>query len=356
MTNPRHLAAGALLLAAPTWAGGPQLSGTLALRNQGLRQGATDIDRRQVQLRLNARQRLGTDTALELRLANGPPDAPNLSFDELRRFFHVWPVYADRYFVEHTRPGLQLRFGRLPPLGRYSEMIFDADVNVDGLTAAWTTGRWTVNLNATALHEPSSFGDPKPGLGLILERDLGGKARAAVGFHQLGDAASLALARADGQLERFDTNRSLVVPDRDGDGRPEAFAPSRFRILELALRTPLRVLGPSGQATVDLVHNTGAPDRDFGAYLELTTEDALRGWRTTVRWFHLEQDATVGGYHGETLAGTNRTGWHAELRRALRKDLDLRAWFIHAEGIDPVANGLPPPNNNEMRLDLLYRW
>lgn len=345
----------AFLLASSLRAGGPEFSGTFVLRNQGLRRGATDIDRRQVQLRLNARQRLGSDSALEIRLANGPPDAPDLSFDELRRFFHVWPLYADRYFVEHTRPRLRLRFGRLPPTGRSSELIYDADVNVSGLTAEYERGPWKWNLNATALHEPSAFGDLKPALGLVIEREVGA-ARVALGFHALGDAADLAVARAEGQLERFATNRARVVPDRDGDGHPEAFAPSRFRLLELAVRAPLRLLGPSGQVTLDVVNNAGAPDRDFAALLELTTTDALRGWRTTARWFRIEQDAVVGGYQGETLTGTNREGWHVEARRALRKDLDFRAWFIHAEAVAPGANGQQASNDNELRLDLIYRW
>lgn len=345
----------ALALCATACGAAPlKLSGTHVIRYQGLRRGLTAIDRIQTQLRITGEMQLGAGRRLELRLTGGPNEAPNLSFNEIRDFFDDWPLYLERYYVEQERGRWRLRLGRQPPLARRSELIYDADVNVSGLTARWARGDWRLHLSATVLHEISGWGDYQPALGLVVER-LAGPRSYTLGLHKLGSATELARARLDGRLRPFDSNRRRQLPDADGDGFPEVDPTSSFRLLEASARLPMRALGEGGRFTMHVVKNLGAPDRDRAVLFEFMAPEALPRTQGIVRLFRVEQDAVVSGYHGETIEGTNLEGLHALLKRQLSRTADFRVWYTTTRGLARGATG-KPVDVDEFRVDFIHRF
>jgi len=350
--------AGALGLAgllAAGAAGAAEVAGRVILRNQTLRNHTRNLDRRQMQLRLKLDQELSSRWAATARLTGGKKASPNLSFDEVEEFLGDYPMWFDRANLRWTPDEtLWVELGRVGRPLAGSQLLVDVDSKFDGMRLQARRGSWTLRGGAYWLTELRRAGLVHGAFAAQVQRRWG-RHSAALGWLDFGDADRLARAKAGGILVGPGSNRSLLGPDVTGDGVRDRASVSEFEIVNLLLEAPLNRDPEGWRAQLELSRNTGAQDRDFGYFLQLSGPTHREKVSATLRSFRIEQDAAVAGFPAENFQGVNVQGWSVMLLRELSPATTFRAWFTAAHAVDAVR-GLLPPDSDEIRLDVITRF
>ncbi|HEU5305466.1 MAG TPA: putative porin [Gemmatimonadales bacterium] len=268
--------------------------------------GAPNIDKEVVRLRAGITYPLRDYLTVRARIATGSPGDPNSTDITLGQFVDDLAFSVDMASVELNRPRWGLMGGKFINPLLSTELVWDGDVNPQGLAGRVTAGKMgKVTGTLTGLYfvvdqQANDTGSDMAGGQLALKAKAGARwqVTAAASYYDYR-IRSLALADAGDirgnrlapggarYLSDFDLLNALVTVDYTGFGE----------------RFPLRVVG-------DYVHNAGKRAKDLNtgwaadAYVGRVTRPGEARWR--YGYAVAETDAILAAFaHDNTTLGTN---------------------------------------------------
>jgi putative porin len=266
--------------------------------------GAPNIDREVVRLRAGITYPLRDYLTVRARIATGSPGDPNSTDITLGQFVDDLAFSVDIASVELNRPRWGLLGGKFANPLLSTELVWDGDVNPQGLSGRVTVGKpGNVTGTLTALYfvvdqQAGDTGSDMTGGQFTLKANAGARwqVTAAAGYYDYR-IRSLALADAGdirgnrmapvgrAYLSDFDLLNLLVTAAYTGFGE----------------RFPVRVVG-------DYVHNSGANDLNTGWAADVHVGRVTRPGETRWRYGYAvaETDAILAAFaHDNTSLGTN---------------------------------------------------
>jgi hypothetical protein len=267
--------------------------------------GAPNIDKEVVRLRAGITYPLREYLVVRARVATGSPGDPNSTDITLGQFVDDLAFSVDIASVELNRPHWGLVGGKFTNPLLSTELVWDGDVNPQGLGGRVTIGKaGQVTGTLTALYfivdqQAGDSGSDMAGGQFVLKAKAGARwqVTAAAGYSDYR-IRSLYNAEVSGDirgnrrdstltayLSDFDLLNALVTVEYAGFGE----------------RFPLRVVG-------DYVHNSGANDLNAGWAADLYVGRVTRPGETRWRYGYAlaETDAILAAFaHDNTTLGTN---------------------------------------------------
>lgn len=310
MTNRVRTLAGllAVLAGRPGAAQGPaqlRFNGDFRVRyeytNAG--NGALALGREVVRLRAGIIYPLRQDIMLRARLATGDPDDPNSTDVTLSSFANDFAVSLDLASVEVTRSRWGASAGKFPNPFQYTELVWDGDVNPQGVAGRFTLGD-RAKLSATIT-----------GLYFIVDQQANNLS-SDMGGGQFTLSAPAGRWKMSASAALYDYRIRSLTAANAGDTRTNRLAPggtaylSDFELFDFLIAVdyagfgedyPLRVVG-------DYVHNSGASDLNTGYEADLILGKTLKQGDLRYRYGYAmaEADAVFAAFsHDNTTIGTN---------------------------------------------------
>jgi hypothetical protein len=304
-----------LVLLAGLWASTAQaqsapqlrLSGDFRVRYEYTTKGngALPLDREVVRFRLGMTYPLREDVTVRARLATGDPNDPNSTDVTVGSFVNDFPFSLDLASLELNRPRWGLAAGKFTNPLLSTELVWDGDVNPQGLSGRVTLGKpGGVTGTLTALYfvvdqQVADTGSDMAGAQFALRAKAGAQwqVTAAAGYYdyRIRSLANATLADdvrgnrlAPGNtayLSDFNLLNALVTVDYTGFGE----------------RFPLRIVG-------DYVHNSGANDLNTGWEADVYVGRVTRPGETRWRYGYgvTQTDAILAAFgQDNTTLGTN---------------------------------------------------
>lgn len=254
-------ASGASAVAAPA-APRLKLSGDLRVRGQYDTSDSDRPDRSSAQLRarLGATWRVNDLVSVGARLVTGDGDDPNSVDVQLSNWDDDLAATLDQAWLQLNLGDLKLFGGKMPQPFTRTELVWDGDVNPQGIAATWRHARadgsaWRAN-----------------GLFFLVDERVAGADSTMLGVQFGHDTRAFGDWKFDASLALYDYSLKSVAGADSGDWRTNLLNPdgtylSDFRLVDaivgatwsgLGERWPLRLVG-------DVVKNTGArTDGDHG--------------------------------------------------------------------------------------------
>ena len=282
------------------------VTGDLRLRYQGDYSGIDQPDRSssQVRARLGATLAVNDRVSVGARLVTGDPDDPNSTDVQLSNFDDDLQVSLDLAYARLDLGDLALYGGKLPQPFARTDLVWDSDVNPQGVSAVYRhalAGGSTLRANGlffvvdeNAVAADSTMVGAQLGYDLPVADDWKLDASAAYYDYRLGSVAG-------GDAGDFRSNL------RNPDGRYR----SDFDLADLLVgvtwsgagsRWPVRVLA-------DYVRNLGAAtaaDTGYGIDVALGRASRQGDWRLTYGYSVAETDAVLAAFSHDNIGfGTN---------------------------------------------------
>jgi hypothetical protein len=269
---------------------------------------ARNRDRGVLRGRLRARYAVTPWLSIGGQLATGDPDDPNSTDVTLSNFVDDLQVSLDQAYLHASFGALQLDGGKFANPFSRTDLVWDGDVSLQGLSASYAhslAGKTGPVVRLVALYSPIDEQANGP------DSDLRGVQ--AIMSHASSDRRwefDLAAGYFDYQL------RSLAGGD-SGDFRTNRLDPSGrrylsdFNLLDAIAGVTWRGLGEAWPLAlrVDRVRNLGAStsaDSGIGVDLALGRADSNGHWRVALGYARVETDAVLAAFsHDNTALGTN---------------------------------------------------
>lgn len=283
-----------------------KVSGDLRLRGQADWSDEDGKNRGSMQVRgrLGATFAVNERVTIGARLATGDSDDPNSSDVQLSNWLDDLEVSLDMAYVQFNFDRLTLYGGKMPQPFARTDLVWDGDVNPQGLGATWKqplAGGGTLRANGLAFIVDESAGGPDS---TMLGAQLG------YDSPQRGDwrfDANLAYYHYDlGSLAGADAG-DLRTNLLDADGRYL----SEFRLANLLLGATWTGLGEQWplRLVVDYVHNTGAAtdaDTGYSAEIGLGKAAVPGDWRVAYGYSMAQADAVLTAFSQDNIGiGSN---------------------------------------------------
>lgn len=265
---------------------------------------APNLDREVVRLRIGITYPLREYVVVRGRLATGDPGDPNSTDVTLGKFVDDLAFSLDIASVELNRPRWGLVAGKFTNPLLSTELVWDGDVNPQGLSGRVTLGKpGGVTGTLTALYfvvdqQVADTGSDMAGAQFAVKAKAGAQwqVTAAAGYYDYrirslfntdaGDIRGNRRIPANtAYLSDFDLLNALVMVDYAGFGE----------------RLPLRVVG-------DYVHNSGASDLNTGWEADVYVGRVTRPGETRWRYGYAvaQTDAILAAFgQDNTTLGTN---------------------------------------------------
>lgn len=277
------------------------VSGDVRLRSQGdYADNARDRESAQVRGRLGIAYRVNDTVTLGARLATGDPDDPNSSDVQLSNFDDDLQFTLDQAYVQVNVGELKLYGGKIPQPFTRTELVWDGDVNPQGLSATY---RHSLS-NGSALRANSLF--------FVVDENAVAADSTMAGV-QLGyDFVAGQALKFDLSAAYYDYTLGSVVGADAGDFRsnlrnPDGSYQSDFDLGDVIVgatwtgmgeRWPVRVIG-------DYVHNFGAvnaQDTGYGVDLAFGRTSQARDWRVTYGYSVAEAESVLAAFSHDNIA------------------------------------------------------
>jgi hypothetical protein len=336
------------------------------------RRGAENRNRERMRLRLGATVDIGEGLLAGFRLRSGDPRDAQSPYHDFGRSDGRWmlgsaDVNIDLAYLSYKPKFLEGSFltgGKFKhPFARtpvYGELVWDADVNPEGLAAGYTT---TLNEDLQ--------------LSLVLgEYQLIGDDAGPTGNHT-NDTFSVFVTQATADIRLSDTSKLMAAlgwynySDPEPDGTTLAVAQNAGNMLQgTGLPAPLdfeyvsdfSILNPvlalttefagmplkfSGEYILNTQARGAADDRDTGYALGVWL--GRSGWSGFYQWQVIEQDAVFSPFAQDDFQqSTNFRGHVLGLNYKLTDHLGARAWGL----ISKQIRGGPSHYGSRLRFDL----
>ena len=334
------------------------LSGDLRVRQEfNFSDGATrDRSRTAIRARLRARYSLSDKLMIGAGLSTGDPTDPNSTDVTLSGFNDDLPVSLDQAWLGYANGGLSLYAGKFPQIFARSEMVWDGDVNLQGVAGAYSAPvGGGAKLDARALYfilDESATGPDSSMLGAQAQASLPAGAEWN---------ASVAAAYYHYRLD------SLVGTD-SGVFRTNLSSQGRF-LSDFRLADMIGTLTYSGigerwpvQLNADYVHNFGAAvEEDSGYNIELALGRTVAPGDLRFAYVHsrVGVDAVLAIFSRDNIPfGTNYMLHALTLDYVPVSRVLLNASFYHYRLLDAVYSGPFAAEDwrNRLRLSLMYSF
>lgn len=286
------------------------IAGDVRLRSQGdYAEQARGRESAQFRGRLGATYRVNEVVTLGSRLATGDPDDPNSSDVQLSNFNDDLQFTLDQAYVQLNLSDLKLYGGKFPQPFTRTELVWDGDVNPQGVSALYKRSLG----GGSALRANGLF--------FIVDEDAVGADGTMTGA-QLGyDVAAGDALKFDISLAYYDYKLGSVVGGDAGDFRtnlrnPDGSYQSDFNLGDVIVgatwtgygnRWPVRVVG-------DYVHNFGAinsQDTGYGVDLSVGRASQVSDWRLTYGYSVAETESVLAAFSHDNIALATNYRLHA---------------------------------------------
>ncbi|MFT3763016.1 MAG: putative porin [Pseudoxanthomonas sp.] len=294
----------------PTLASGEtqklKISGDLRVRGQYDNSDSDGKNRSssQVRARLGATYAINDRLTAGARIVTGDDDDPNSSDVQLSNWDDDLKVSLDQAYLQANFGNLKLFGGKMPQPFVRTELVWDGDVNPQGVAATYK--RKLGNGGAFRAN----------GLFFVVDEQAAGPDSTMLGA-QLGyDTPQLGDWKFDGSAAFYDYTLDSVAGADSGDWRTNLLNPdgsylSDFRLADVIVgasyagfgeRWPLRIVG-------DYVKNTAARtdgDTGYGLDLALGRASKVGDWRFSYGYAAAEVDAVLAAFSQDNIGiGTN---------------------------------------------------
>lgn len=277
-----------------------KVSGDLRLRAQG--DWADDANNRgsmQLRGRLGATFAVNDRLTIGARLATGDSDDPNSTDVQLSNWLDDLEVSLDQAYIAFNVDQLTLYGGKMPQPFVRTELVWDGDVNPQGLGAIW--------------RRPLAGGGAlrAAGLAFVVDESAAGPDSTMLGA-QLGyESPALGDWRFDVHGAYFHYDLGSIAGADAGDFRsnlrnPDGSYRSDFRLANLLFGVSYAGLGERWplRLVADYVRNTGAAtdaDTGYGADLILGKASAAGDWRVTYGYSMAQTDAVLAAFSHDNI-------------------------------------------------------
>jgi hypothetical protein len=335
-----------------------------------------DRDRERIRLRFGGDYRLDDEFSVGARLRTGDPDDPNSPHSTLGDVFNSDNFELDRAFLAwkpQSAQGLRLvggKFGhpfQANPV--YGELVWDADVNPEGLAATYTVPG----------DEPGEKLDLALGHYVSVEQGGGDEAAMFVaqvaGARRLGEKTTGTLALGyydygnltpDGSLALVNENPSQTaggnqLVDTDGDTVMDDFA-SGFQIWNPIAAVTYEGWGRPVTFSTEFIHNadaTGTEDSGMAAGVSVGRQKQAGDWLWYGQWQKVEQDAVFAAFaQDDFLLASNFEGWVLGTRYRITDSVGAHLWGLICSREKRGSTATTDGNGDQwrLRLDLDVRF
>lgn len=321
-------------------------------------------NRERVRLRLGATIDIAPEWEAGFRIRTGNPDDPNSPHQTLDGMFDSFEWNLDRAYLRYTpdwTDGLSVVGGKFAhPFARnpvYGELVWDADVNPEGIAASYK--RRVGDRYSVALHA---------GEYILQEQDKGDEASlfAAQGVAEAkwNDDWSSKLAIAYYQYVNLvpdgsgftlrDNGGFNRVVDKNGDGINDNFA-SDFRILNPWFSVTYNGWDYPVTVSGEGIVNTASEGTDHDGYalgMVIGRLSRARDWRLFYQFQRVERDAVFAAFaQDDFVMPSNFKGHVFGGDYGLTDRVSVRAWGLVTSMINTPA-GFSDDDQVRMRIDL----
>jgi Putative porin len=292
-------------------------------------EGETQRNRERIRARINLNATLGDDLIVGITLATGAsnPVSANQSLDG---GFTRKDIGFDRaYFAWDATDKLRLTGGKMPnPLFRPGghHLIFDSDLNPEGLALSYDTGHAFVNFGGFWVEERSAEDDA-----ILYALQGGYKA-------MIGDSTELTVGASYMNYAATQGYAPFYLGAAEGNS-VDAFGNliNDYDLAELFAQADLEVAGEPLQIFLDYVENTAVDTQSKGYALGVRWRHASApgSWDVTWAYEDLEADAVIGTFTDSDFldGGTDGKGHVIRGTYVLRKNVQLNgSYFLNEKG------------------------
>jgi hypothetical protein len=266
--------------------------------------GSLKLGREVVRFRAGITYPVRDDITVRARLATGDPDDPNSTDVTLSSFVNDLTVSLDVASIENTRRRWAAYGGKFFNPLQYTELVWDGDVNPQGVAGKVMLGDATKALATLT------------GLYFIVDQQVNNLSSDMAGGQLTVAVPAGTKWKASASAAYYDYRIRSLSAAGAGDIRSNRLAPggaaylSDFDMLDLILaldysglgeRYPLRLVG-------DYVHNSGASDENTGYGVDAYVGRSARKGDLRYRYGYgmTETDAVLAAFsHDNTTLGTN---------------------------------------------------
>lgn len=289
-------------------------------------------DRGVLRARLGATYRASDRLTLGARLATGDPDDPNSTDIMLADFVDDLSASLDLAYARLQLGALEVTGGKFPNPFLRSELVWDGDVNPQGLTFTYRLpAAGGISPRLTAIH-------------FLVEEQAGSSGSAMNGL-QLGFArAGMGPWSFDAAVAYYDYELDSLVGAGPGDLRSNLLTPdgtaylSDFDLLDTVVAVTYAPVGTRWpvRGTLDLVRNLGAAtaaDTGYGIDLAFGKIANAGDVRFTYGYAVVETDAVLAAFsHDNTTLATNYRQYTLAIDYLLTPNIVLNGtWYRYRE-------------------------
>jgi hypothetical protein len=334
-----------------------RISGDARVRyEQNFGDSRRDRGRAAVRARLAVDYSASKNLEFGARIATGDPDDPNSTDVTLSGFDDDLDVSLDRLFVHANFGGLDLYGGKFANPFRSTDMVWDGDVNPQGVAGIYThpVGR-AASLRASTLY-------------FLINEDSGARDSNMIGGQLAIDLSPASQWKLKLAAAYYDYNlRSLVGAD-SGDFRSNLVAGGRyvsgFRLVDaigsvtytgLGERFPVELSGNYVTNRAAVV----AGDSGFLASLAVGRATEPEDWRFHYGYSEVGVDAVLAAFsHDNTDLPTNYLQHTLALDYVPLDDILLNASFYRYRVKDPAYPAAIPAGDwaNRLRVSIQYSF
>jgi Putative porin len=334
------------------------VSGDIRLRtefNTGDRD-ARDRNRATLRARLRASYAVTQVITAGGQIATGDPDDPNSSDVTLSNFDDDLQVSLDQAWLKATFGPVEIIGGKIPQPFIRTDMVWDGDVNPEGLSAAYKT-----KLGSSA----SFFAS---GLYFIIDESITGPDSRMIGGQIGGDAAVNQALKFGASVAYYDYSLKTIAGADAGDVRSNRFANGRylsdFNLLDIIGSANWTGLGARWPVliTANYVHNLGATtNADTGILLNASAGRLANtgDWRIAYGYAQTGTDAVFAAFSEDnTILATNYLQHSMVIDYVISPSLILNGAFFRYKPKSVIDAGANDPNDwlNRVRINLMAKF
>lgn len=318
--------------------------------------GTTDRHRQRMRFRVGGTYRFNDEVLVGVRARTGNPDDPNSPHVDLGDGFNSLEFNLDRLFVEYAPrdTGVTVWAGKFNnPMVRnpvYGELLWDADVQPEGVMARWQTSDCG----------PFSSAGVMAGEFVTLEQSGGSESFSTMiqGFATMDTGDDSKVIAAVGYFFTGNPSPSgsvALLADNQGNATVGAGAAQRyvsdFGTIDAILGWQTGMLTLSAEMFQNQRAASGVGDTGIAVGGSIGTEAG----KFYYQYQTVEQDAMFSAWAGDDfLLTTNMNSHVAGWKRQLASFADLHIWVLMSEP-DQTFGG-PSDTVTRLRVDLNLHW
>ncbi len=317
------------------WSERITITGDFRYRHESIfREQTKDRIRHRLRLRAGLKAIVNPKMDAVLRVASGTGE-PVSTNQDLGGGDGQKQIWIDRAFMNyHPRSYLQVNAGKSPIPFETTDLIWDPDLNLEGINLKLGDGKWGAGVSAAVAGYWISESSSRDDQGLLMA--------------QLGKKINLSEHRSMSLSAAYSDYQNLMNGPVVGSARGNTVisnGTASFYVHDYNLwQTELRVKQTDGSRAYSIiceyVHNSAIKDNGFLAGFAIGAPKVKLPWEVSYSFRSLKRDANLGEFSDSDFAGggSNANGHKFSLGLTPMKSTSCRATFFHNR-LDPFSGG-----------------